>query len=103
LWPNSALAFGLAPDGSMLVHAHGLFPVPLLAIALAQPLLEHFPGSPCQVSLAFLHLLEKLHQLLIPCVLGIPHVLHTGLTALQGVIQDTHQIVVFILYAGCLF
>jgi hypothetical protein len=82
LWPNSALAVVLAPGGSMLMYVPGLFLVPLLAIVLAQPLLEYFLGPPGQVPLAFLHLLEKLHQLLIPCVLGIPHVSHAGLPAL---------------------
>jgi hypothetical protein len=66
----------------MLMHPPRLLPVPLLAIALAQPLLEHFLGPFCQVALAVLHLVEKLHQLLIPCVLGIPYILPTGLAAL---------------------
>jgi hypothetical protein len=83
LWSNGALrASRLAPAGSMLMHPHGAFLVPLLAIALAQPLLEHFPGSSCQVSLAILYLVEKLHQFLIAFVLGILHVLHTGFPTL---------------------
>jgi hypothetical protein len=56
--------------------------VRLLAITLAEPLLEHFFSSHRQVPVAILRLLKKLPQLLVATLLSILEIPHAGLTAL---------------------
>jgi hypothetical protein len=53
-----------------------------MAILAFEALHQYLLGPSGQVPVAFLHFLEKLHQLLIPGLLGILEILHTGLAAL---------------------
>src|SRR3989442_1050928 len=81
-----------AAGGTVRLMAFALTQPPV-AIALAHPLHEHLPGAAGQVPLTLLHFLEKLHQLLVSRLLSIMQILLAGLSALQGVIEHTDQVV----------
>jgi hypothetical protein len=70
-----------AAGGTLRLMAFALLH-PRVAIALAHPLHEHLSGPAGQVPLTLLHFLEKLHHLLVSCLLSIMEILHAGLTAL---------------------
>jgi hypothetical protein len=93
------MRLGACHTAALRPRAHAA--VGLLAIAVRKALRQDLRGPRGHVPMALLHILKKLHQLLIPRLVRILEIWHTRLTALEGVIEHTDD-VVRLVSAACL-
>src|SRR4051812_32323009 len=86
-----AVSLGARHTAALRPRAHAA--VGLLAIAVRQALRQDLLGPCGHVLMALLHVLKKLHQLLISRLVRILEIWHIRLTALEGVIEHTDGVV----------
>ena len=86
-----AVSLGACHTAALRPRAHAA--VGLLAIAVRKAWRQDLLGPRGHVPMALLHVLKKLHQMLISRLVRILEILHTRLTALEGVIEHTDNVV----------